>query len=391
MTTRVIPAAGNPLRQRPDLIQVTTATTTWSMFILDQDMNSYEGRFLVDPSVAASRFLGVLRAWQDAIGLTSARTALQERVPQTAPNELLVQLAAAGSYLFHELRESLAAPIASTFSDLISQHVQGVRPQPLTFLCATSLPWRMMYVHPMNVDRRIDEDDDPADVPVAGFLGASSVVDQMLPNSTHERSPDGMTVPVGIHSAFMAGAGGQSEIQNAIAAHGDLTVQFETSPKVFAKAIAKDQAALIYAFCHGSFGSSTAGMPIQQLILDGRALTGEELRQRIRSRCARLSTAPIAFVNACQGGVFAEVPSATVIEVLLECGARAAIGPLLDMPAVFGAQWGVAIIRRLVNGTSLAAATLDATTTLLRDDGNPLGLAYATTNGINGRLPVPGT
>ena len=281
-------------------------------------------------------------------------------------------------------------PMATVFTDLVQQHVNkpDESERALVFMSNVVFPWRMLYAHPRDVLAVIDDDAEPGSVDDRGFLGIAGIVDHMMPITSPNKLKQGRSVPIGIYTGFEKISGGRDDVKLALAERADLKPRFESNEAAFTKAIVADESALIYTFCHGRFRSATGGNQVQELLLTAKPLTGHHIRSRIKRATRGLSTGPIAFVNACQGGVFKSDYSTTVIDALRQCGASGTAGPLLDMPIRFGGVFGTAVLKSLTEGGSLASSLLKASRHFMAEERNPLGLAYQSINGRNATLPM---
>jgi hypothetical protein len=260
---------------------------------------------------------------------------------------------------------------------------------PLVFMTSFAFPWRLLYVDPTDPERIVEEDDAASSVVPRGFLGLSRTVDHALACVPHHEW--GSTVPVAIHQAFQTGPGGEQAIRTALVGRPDLKITVHTDERAFAKDIASPEVALIYAYCHGQFRPS-GGSFLQELSLGKGPFTSQLLERRIKDRLqGRLKTAPIAFINACQGGVSqVDDATSTFLTTLWKCGAGSVMGPMIDMPTVFGGRFGVRVLEELsgLPPPSLSTAVLNASRYFMEEHRNPLGLAYVTTNGRSISLPT---
>jgi len=284
----------------------------------------------------------------------------------------------------------LTGQMESIFVDFVAGTAsRGMDDVPLVFVATGGFPWRMLYAIPGDPDRIVTEDDNPLSVPSDGFLGIARVVDQSMPTRAGGKNT-GTTIPVGLSSGFANGPGGSVDIRAALAPRTDLSALINTDEGAFAKGVGSRDVALIYTFCHGQFRPGEGGATVQELTLTN-PFNPLLLKRRIKDQIGELPTASIAFINACQGGVSdATGPTTTFLTTLRECGAGALIGPLIDMPTVFGGRFGARILALLADPTvpTLGSALLKATREFMDQHRNPLGLAYAATNGRNASLPA---
>jgi hypothetical protein len=391
MVTNLRATPRDPLNAGQDLVVLETTVAEPRVWMLD-DGNQIAAPLDLDQKELEDESIGLLQGWQGEIGVENASTPLQNDLEQTEgeAEQLRVVLAAAGNYLFRRLREAMGEPMRSAFDGLISRHLQKADQdgRALVFMSDVIVPWRMLYADPTDLERSIDDDDDPTSVAVRGFLGFAGIVDHMMPITNATLTNRGSLVPVGVHTRFADLPGGRADLLAALRSRVDLRPKVETDERSFVKAILADEAALIYTFCHGRFRTATAGRPVQELLFRKKPLTGHYLQRRLPRTQPALKTAPIVFINACQGGVVDVDHSTTVINVLRESGASGTIGPVLDMPTCFGGVFGAELIRLLVAGESVSVALLKATRTFIAEKRNPLGLAYLSINGRSAALPM---
>jgi len=141
---------------------------------------------------------------------------------------------------------------------------------------------------------------------------------------------------------------------------------------------------LTYFFCHG-FGAdeqrgASTGIPRIQISpdfqIDRQSL--ENLRKNRKFR-----PPPFIFINACQGGQVSTMFYKSVADAFLKLDAMGIIGPQVDIPAKFAAEYAKRFLGRLVNGsndgTSITIGSIvrDLAEEFVREHRNPLGLVYS--------------
>lgn len=391
MSTHLYATATDPLTPGYDLVKLETTSVGEPRALRFSSEGDMVGApFALSHAQLESLAIQLLQAWQREIGVASGPTPLQTAVTQT-PEEaarLRAVLASEGNYVFHELRDALDEPMRSVFDQLVKGHLAKADDdqRALVFMSDSLIPWRMLYADSDDLSRRIDEDDDPNSIDERGFLGLAGIVDHVIPITNPPSARRGTSVPFGVYTGFNTLPGGRTDVEAALSSRTDLKPTFVTTEVDFVTTILADDAALIYAYCHGRFRDSTVGMPIQELIFDTKPLTGQYVERRIKTKVGRLSTAPIAFVNACQGGIGGVDYATTVVNVLNDRGAGATAGPMLDMPTCFGGVFGSHVIGLLAQKHSLSSALIRATREYMTTHGNPLGLAYVSVNGRRASL-----
>lgn len=146
----------------------------------------------------------------------------------------------------------------------------------------------------------------------------------------------------------------------------------------------KDQ--IIYFGCHGHVvGSGSSGRLQGELRLaDDKAIRSSDI---ISWLVERLPSNPVVIVNACAGGAMGSPFYTTFARDLLARGANCLIGPQIDIPICFAADYAVHLLDRfLVPQARLGEVVRELSRTFLDDYSNPLGLTYSLYRGIDTRL-----
>ncbi|NUS10443.1 MAG: CHAT domain-containing protein [Streptomyces sp.] len=149
---------------------------------------------------------------------------------------------------------------------------------------------------------------------------------------------------------------------------------------------------LMYFWGHGQFepnGAEPAQLVIRltdQIPFDGgtvRELRAEHLRTG--------SFHPFVFLNACHAAaVSGPADSAALSRALIEHGAQGVLGPQIEMPQAFAAEYALAFVTRYLGGGTSATAgalALDLARHFAARYRNPLGFAYALHSGMDTHLP----
>ncbi|MEU4769132.1 hypothetical protein AB0H12_38400 [Actinosynnema sp. NPDC023794] len=386
-------APRDPTDPGHDLIALETKNTTQPRAWVVNSRGSYiAAPFSISSDELDEMALELLQAWQGEIGVTNADTPMQRSLHQeeSEAGRLRTVLAAHGNLVLLRILEAIGQPMRDVVESLIERHINKIESdrRALVFMSDTLFPWRMLYADPKVPDREVAFDDQPGSVAPNGFLGMVGVVDHQPLITSPPRRSHGRIVPIAMHPGFSKLPGGRADVQRALESRLGLELQFADDEIDFGRAIATDEAALIYAFCHGRFRDATGGRAVQELILHRKPVHAQFFEVVLRRLKTRFSTAPIAFINACQGGVVNAAHPSTVIDFLRAKGAVGTVGPLVDMPTCFGGEFGAELIGKLAGGCSLSVALLEATRTFMLRDLNPLGLAYASIEGRNSHLPV---
>lgn len=106
---------------------------------------------------------------------------------------------------------------------------------------------------------------------------------------------------------------------------------------------------------------------------------------------ARLSDAPVLFLNTCQSAQLWNGVENSFVSFFLSRGARAIIGSEATIPAVFADRFGCEVLGRIFQGETIGEAVRQARLTLLQASRNPLGLCYSVYGAGDARLIPPRT
>lgn len=334
---------------------------------------------------------GLLASWQDVIGWRSdASKPLQRQVAQEGPEACtqLLRLAVNGNHALRQLVQHLGGDAGEVLMDTISDCITTSAHVPtlLMIKSKTLFPWRMLYIDPADPHRQVVTGDDPTEVDIRGFLGASVAVDLQQQNRPHPPRPGDMAA-VGILPTAQDGVGGAAAVRAALRQRA-LQVNVTSDGEELLEHIGQDRVDLIYLLCHGQFRPFVGGIPTQELWLrPGRPITGWQIGRELSGALgdAGLSTLPIVIINACQAGVLPDRFD-SIMTALAEAGAGGMAGPLVDMPTRFGEVFGIKVVHYLSSDNTLAESIRLATVGFLTDNNNPLGLAYSNINGMKATL-----
>ncbi|MEV7278365.1 CHAT domain-containing protein [Streptomyces sp. NPDC093111] len=146
---------------------------------------------------------------------------------------------------------------------------------------------------------------------------------------------------------------------------------------------------VMYFWCHGAFhadGPEPPGLAVR--LSDTRIVDAHLVRERRRRFGEDTPFQPFVLLNACHAGVPAgEADRAFLGRALIEHGARGVLGPLIEMPQVFAAEYAYAFFDRYLGGRETAGQIAHALARAFADEHlNPLGLAYALHCGMDTRL-----
>ncbi|NGO08767.1 CHAT domain-containing protein [Streptomyces sp. HC44] len=146
---------------------------------------------------------------------------------------------------------------------------------------------------------------------------------------------------------------------------------------------------LMYFWCHGHFVHNGTQPPCLALKLTDQATIDAHTVRDWRRRLGDDSPfQPFVMLNACHAGVPAEGgDSAFLGGALIQAGARGVLGPQIEMPQIFAAEYALEFLSRYLRGTETAGTVAHAVARYFADElHNPLGFAYALHCGMDTRL-----
>jgi len=151
-------------------------------------------------------------------------------------------------------------------------------------------------------------------------------------------------------------------------------------------------AQLIYLYCHAESYVPGEGVRTQDstIIIEGNTtatgLSVKELNVRAPTR-TKLNSAPLVFINACQGAELSAQLYAGLMPYLVQKGCRGVIGTEVNTPALFAAEFAQRFFTRFLKGdTTLGQLMLDLRREFAQKHKNLMGLVYATYS--NGEVRV---
>ncbi|MGV9450800.1 CHAT domain-containing protein [Streptomyces sp. NPDC003635] len=146
---------------------------------------------------------------------------------------------------------------------------------------------------------------------------------------------------------------------------------------------------LMYFWCHGHFVASGSQPPALALRLtDSTTIDAQTVRDRRRRFGSETPFQPFVVLNACHAGVPEGGGDHKFLShALIDAGARGVLGPQIEMPQAFAAEYALEFLTRYLNGTETAGRIAHAVARHFADVlHNPLGFAYALHHGMDTRL-----
>ncbi|MEU5398660.1 CHAT domain-containing protein [Streptomyces sp. NPDC005963] len=145
---------------------------------------------------------------------------------------------------------------------------------------------------------------------------------------------------------------------------------------------------LMYFWCHGSFRSDegqTSCLVVR--LTDGGEIDAYTVAARPAAGDEPEAFTPLVLLNACYAGLSGGADLAYLGRALIERGARGVIGPQIEMPQVFAAEYALAFVTRYLEGDRTAGAIAHELARHFADEyRNPLGFAYGLHGGMDERL-----
>ena len=144
---------------------------------------------------------------------------------------------------------------------------------------------------------------------------------------------------------------------------------------------------LMYFACHGRVtgGDGTAAAQASLILSDDDPILPTDFVEWFDNQ--PLSTNPVVFIGACEGGQMSAMFSDSCGLRLLKAGANCVIGPQVDLPVPFAARYTDELFTRFLAGNCrLGDAVRDLTRCCARDRHNPLGLIVSLYRGLDTRL-----
>jgi hypothetical protein len=120
------------------------------------------------------------------------------------------------------------------------------------------------------------------------------------------------------------------------------------------------------------------GSGASYISVEGQHVTLQEMKRVARIGRERFASAPLLFLNACQGAEMDATQTSGLLTYFIALGARGAIGTEVDTPAVFAAEFGREFLARFTaGGVPLGALMRDLRREYLTQKNNVMGLVYA--------------
>ncbi|WP_128092368.1 CHAT domain-containing protein [Streptomyces resistomycificus] len=179
-----------------------------------------------------------------------------------------------------------------------------------------------------------------------------------------------------------------AEVAEVLARGGTLTERTTRPQLERALADAGLDEQLMYFWCHGQFQSADPEPPhLVVRLTDQRPIDAYTVQAHRPPRRACVPFRPFVLLNACYAGLPGNADLAYLGRALIETGARGVLGPQIEMPQVFAAEYALEFLTRYLAGEGTAGEIAHAVARHFADElHNPLGFAYALHCGMDARL-----
>ncbi|MEW2570073.1 CHAT domain-containing protein [Streptomyces sp. NPDC047070] len=318
--------------------------------------------------------------------------------PSAELRGILDELALAGSELLFDTLLGGNDPRIERFRGYLAQALSARRGLRLRFDSELYIPWPMVCLRPEDVPPP-----DPA--PEAAAETNPALLFRLFLGHHHQIEQTGGAYP-------WLGGRHEPPVVPSVSLNHDARVdrQGRTKAAEVAAVLAKDtrfverrtraelvQALadgaldehLMYFWCHGHFvpnGSQPACLAVK--LTDQAPIDAHTVRERRRRFGDASPFQPFVLLNACHAGV----PEgggdlAFLSRALIHAGARGVLGPQIEMPQRFAAEYALEFVTRYLRGSETAGQIVHAVARHFADElRNPLGFAYALHCGMDTRL-----
>ncbi|MFJ1709391.1 CHAT domain-containing protein [Kitasatospora sp. NPDC088346] len=245
------------------------------------------------------------------------------------------------------------------------------------------LPWPMLAVDTGQPDPWVD------------FLGHRHQIEQtnaayppiQPPNSARAKPVTSLNT-----DDQLTGIGRAPEVRKLLENRSQLTVRTDSDLLLEALSAAVLDEDVMYFWCHGQFVANDS--PYEQLAVrlsDDRHIDAELVRRHRRRHQDRPDAVfrPFVLLNACHTGQSAAAELDHLGRALIDLGADGVLGPQLQIPQEFAAEYAFAFLDHYLTGEFTAG---EITQQLVRwfayEYRNPLALAYSLHCGIDSILEL---
>lgn len=321
---------------------------------------------------------------------------------RTQPELLAEQcphLALAGERLFSLIFETSSDPLMKDIAVILrSMTIEG---EAVFTITAEDffVPWSMIYTHPIANEKLNNEG---SNFKPEGFWGYRHIIEHntryseldMAIGSDSSRLLVSLNIDANIDSKLRVSTiKAQRDFFDDLDRLQLITKEERQNKKQLQEALQKTDFSdrLVYFYCHGQGGDKADQPNLSSASLrltDGEAITRNDLK--LWRQSTELSSHPLIFINACQGGQMTTLFYQTIATEFLRQKAVGLIGSQVDIPAPFAAEYARRLLSRFINSSQpsdqkvkLGPLMRELTREFYDSDKNPLGLVYSLYRGAD--------
>ncbi|MEV0175166.1 CHAT domain-containing protein [Streptomyces sp. NPDC050803] len=312
--------------------------------------------------------------------------------PTEELQEIVDELAMCGSEFLHGTLLGGTNARVERFRDYLVEALSGREGLRVRFDSDLHVPWPMVCPEPYDVLRNLESAEDP--FRFERFLGHRHQIEQTggaYPWLVGLReAPEEPAVSLN-HDTRVDRHGRTRAAEAAAVLRKNTRFVERTTHRELVRALeqADLNEQLMYFWCHGHFvdnGSQPASLALR--LTDNKTIDAQTVRDRRRRFGDESPFQPFVVLNACHAGVPEGGGDHKFLSLaLIDAGARGVLGPQIEMPQAFAAEYALEFLGRYLNGTETAGCIAHAVARHFADVlHNPLGFAYALHHGMDTRL-----
>ncbi|MDQ1048209.1 CHAT domain-containing protein [Streptomyces sp. V4I2] len=315
--------------------------------------------------------------------------------PEEELRDILDELVEQGSYLLCEELLGAGGPGAERLRKVVLDALAGPGPLRIRVDSNLFLPWPMLC---LPAEQQDPPGKDGPEGLLARFLGYRHQIEQTggrhpaFPDEEESALPPPVPV-VSLNHDKGIDPEGRTRAAEVAAALADGTVRIErTRRHELLTALKSDRLdeQLVYFWCHGHFRSpDESGSPLFVVQLsDHRDIDAHTLLARRAAASGPLFPyRPVVLLNACYAGLPGSADLTNLGGALIRAGAGGVLGPQIEIPQMFAAEYAYAFVTRYLPGTLTAGEIAHGLARYFADTfRNPLGFTYALHCGMDRRL-----
>lgn len=314
--------------------------------------------------------------------------------PPAELRAILEELTLSGSELLFETLLGGTDPRVRRFRTYLAKALSAREGLRVRFDSELYIPWPMVCLRPEG-EARPDQDDDEDPAPLlTHFLGHRHQIEQTggaYPWLAGRHEPPAVPSVSLNHDTRVdrQGRTKAAEVATVLATNTRFVERTTRAELVRALADRGLDEHLMYFWCHGHFvpnGSQPACLAVK--LSDQTAIDAQTVRERRRRFGEDSPFQPFVLLNACHAGVPEGGGDLAFLgRALIHAGARGVLGPQIEMPQRFAAEYALEFLTRYLRGTETAGEIAHAVARHFADKLlNPLGFAYALHCGMDTRL-----